>query len=418
MSSSARADMMKGTIGTRSERSEMPSTAVQSSGNLARFRRLLQRVSASWPSADEVSALEVDRLRAAADAVGWIQVAHARAGDGGVSKGYDLLRGTWAPSYPETTGYTITTLLNAAAVLERPDLHTLAISLADYLLGVRTSEGGVSHWAARTPHPIVFDTGQVLFGWLAAFKATGEQRFLDASVRAGAWLVSAQDANGSWTANQHLGVAKVIDTRVSWALLELARVSGDDSVRQAARRNLDWAVTQQEADGWFRQCSFTPAEDPYTHTIAYTAEGLYESGLLLDEPRYLAAARLTADALLVRQQADGHLPSTFAQGWQETSRSCCLTGNCQMSRLWLMLHQQTGNDAYRSAARLAVAFVAWTRAAAVGDPEIEGGIAGSFPIQGRYERFKYPNWAAKFFIDAVLALHQFETRRSPLIHVG
>ena len=53
------------------------------------------------------------RLNAAID---WIRWAHTAAGDGGISKGYDLWRKRWMPAYPETTGYTIPTLLNAAAV--------------------------------------------------------------------------------------------------------------------------------------------------------------------------------------------------------------------------------------------------------------------------------------------------------------
>ena len=32
-----------------------------------------------------------------------------------------------------------------------------------------------------------------------------------------------------------------------------------------------------------------------------------------------------------------------------------------------------------------------------------GGIKGSFPVYGRYAPLQYPNWATKFFIDALLA---------------
>jgi hypothetical protein len=31
-----------------------------------------------------------------------------------------------------------------------------------------------------------------------------------------------------------------------------------------------------------------------------------------------------------------------------------------------------------------------------------GAIPGSFPIWGRYEPFAFPNWATKFFCDALL----------------
>ena len=39
---------------------------------------------------------------------------------------------------------------------------------------------------------------------------------------------------------------------------------------------------------------------------------------------------------------------------------------------------------------------------------VRGGIAGSAPFYGRYERFTYPNWAAKFYVDALLTLQVME----------
>jgi hypothetical protein len=36
------------------------------------------------------------------------------------------------------------------------------------------------------------------------------------------------------------------------------------------------------------------------------------------------------------------------------------------------------------------------------EPPLKGAIAGSFPIWGGYSRFEFPNWAAKFFADALI----------------
>jgi hypothetical protein len=367
-------------------------------------------------SALPTGTLQVKRhLHAAID---WIRHARAMSGDGGISKGYDVLRGRWSPSYPETTGYTIPTLLNTALALDRPELRTLALSLADYLLGNVTSEGGVAHWASLMSHPVVFDTGQVMFGWLAAFDASGDERYLQAAVHAGDWLVSVQHPSGAWKDYQHLDVEKVIDTRVAWALLELHRRTHQDAHRQAAVRNLEWALQNQDADGWFRRCAFVEGEDPFTHTLAYTAEGLFECGCLLDEERYVEAARLTTDALLARQHADGGLASTYASAWRETSRSSCLTGNCQMGRLWLCFYGTSGNGSYYAAARKAIAYVASTQNLETSNPNVRGAVAGSHPSYGRYERFKYPNWAAKFFVDALLTLDKVENGGSVSPHVG
>lgn len=350
--------------------------------------------------------------------IDWIERAHAAVGDGGISKGYDLMRSRWASSYPETTGYTIPTLLNCAAALDRPDLKRLALTLADYLLKNMTPEGGVAHWADPNPYPIVFDTGQVMFGWLAAFEASNDARYLNAAARGGNWLVSIQHASGSWKENQHLGVEKVIDTRVVWALLLLHRHTGLEVYRQAAIKNLDWVKQQQEDNGWYRHCAFLETQDPFTHTLAYTAEGLFECGRLLGETGYIEAARLTADALLARQHPDGKLASTYDSTWRETSRSSCLTGNCQMSRLWLQFYELSGDQTYYVAAKKALEFVARTQKMKTSRPNIQGAIAGSYPIYGRYERFKYPNWAAKFFIDALLTLDKVDNGTTTLTYVG
>lgn len=336
--------------------------------------------------------------------VAWIMQAHRMAGDGGISKGYHVLRRHWFPSYPETTAYTIPSLLNAAARLGRPDLQCLAVELADYVLASASAEGGVGHWSGRTRTPLVFDTGQAIFGWLAAHRAAGHDRHLNAAAAAGDWLVRMQDPCGAWVQGQYLGVTKVIDTRVAWALLELHRQTGNPTYRSAAVANLDWALEQQEDDGWFRQCALVEGEDPLTHTLAYTAEGLIESGHLMDENRLVEASRRTAEALLSRLRDDGRLSSTFASGWRPTSWSSCLTGNCQLGRLWLTFYRRDGDPRYLNAAMRAISFVMARQRLDGSNPHVRGGIAGSAPIYGRYERFKYPNWAAKFYLDALLAL--------------
>jgi uncharacterized protein YyaL (SSP411 family) len=357
-----------------------------------------------------------EHLKAAAS---WIQRAYDASGDGGISKGYDLLRNRWMPSYPETTGYSIPTLLNTKVYLNQPDLQTLALTLANYLLKVATLEGGVGHWQDKVLRtPIVFDTGQVIFGWLAAYKFSHNEQYLEAAKHSGDWLLSVQDRSGSWKKNQHLGVEKVIDTRVSWALVELYLVTKQEEYLQAAIRNLDWSLQQQEPDGWFKHCSFRDGVDPFTHTIAYTIEGLLECGFLLKKANYLESAQRSADALLGCQRVDGSLSSTYSPGWRASSHSCCLTGLCQISRLWLRFYEISGNNNYIKAAKKGINYVACTQSLNLDKPNFYGAISGSYPVFGRYERFKYPNWATKFFIDSILKLDEIGQGKNIFAYVG
>jgi len=385
------------------------------SGNLPAFRGILSGLRRpAGPTSDELPV----RTHVEA-ALGWIRRAHSAAGDGGISKGYSLLRGSWALSYPETTGFTIPTILNAADLLGDADLRPFALSLADYLVSKFTTEGGVGHFRpASIPAPIVFDTGQVILGLLAAFEATDNERYLDSAIRAGDWITSVQDETGSWKRHQYQDLEKVIDTRVAWALLRLHQYTRRAAHQISAVRHIRWVRSKQDKDGWFRQCALVKDEDPLTHTIAYAAEGLFECGKLLREPDMIDAARLAADALLSKQRSDGSMPSTFAAGWRVTDSSSCLTGDCQVAHLWLKFNNLSTERAYKSAADKAVRFVARTQDLATPDPNIRGGIAGSHPIYGRYERMKYPNWAAKFFIDALIAYEYAKSPATRTIYVG
>ncbi|HWQ03782.1 MAG TPA: hypothetical protein VN452_00340 [Longilinea sp.] len=343
-----------------------------------------------------------ERLLAALE---WLKRASQAVDGKGISKGYDLLRSCWFPAYPETTGYTIPTLINATRFLEQKEWREFGYRQAEFLLGQMNEDGGIFYWDQRSgqqPQPVVFDTGQVLFGWLAAYCDGGDERFLQAAARSGDWLAKYQEPEGMWKKYQHLGVSKVIDARVAWAMLELYRLSGQASHRDAAVRHLDWVLSQQHNDGWFENCGFTPQADPYTHTIAYTAEGLFRSGELLSDERYLDAGKRTADQLLRLQRPDGSLASTYGSGWRVTDHTSCLTGNVQMSDLWLALALRNQQPEFKTASQKALEYVCHLQDLETDNLNVRGGISGSFPIYGKYERFKYPEWAAKFFISAIL----------------
>ena len=37
-----------------------------------------------------------------------------------------------------------------------------------------------------------------------------------------------------------------------------------------------------------------------------------------------------------------------------------------------------------------------------GPDQAFGALPGSFPLWGRYEKFAFPNWGTKYFVDALL----------------
>jgi len=73
-----------------------------------------------------------------------------------------------------------------------------------------------------------------------------------------------------------------------------------------------------------------------------------------------------------------------------------------MAQIWLRLFQLTGDASYLGAATVANGYVKQTQARATGIAGIDGGIGGSYPIQGEYQSFQFVNWAAKFFADSLM----------------
>ncbi|MEW5977985.1 MAG: AGE family epimerase/isomerase [Acidobacteriota bacterium] len=336
------------------------------------------------------------------EAVNWILRAQSATPDDGVCGGYSFEDG-WIPSYPETTGYIIPTLLGYSKYSNNPLYRDRALAMAEWELTCQMETGAFpGHFVDRKNPPAVFNTGQVIFGLLAAYRATQCRRFLDAAVRAGRWLVSIQDADGAYRQYDYLGVAHSYNTRTAWAMIELSLETEDRSVGDAGLRHLEWALQEAQDNGWFRHAAFRPGEDPFLHTIAYVAQGLLEAGQRLGQSRYVAAAQRTCDTLLSHVDDEGFIPGAFDRNWNPTATYSCLTGNAQMAILWLRLHELTGEKHYHETATLTLRFLKSLQDCRTSNFCVRGAIKGSHPISGRYLFGTYPNWATKFFIDALL----------------
>jgi hypothetical protein len=109
-----------------------------------------------------------------------------------------------------------------------------------------------------------------------------------------------------------------------------------------------------------------------------------------------------AQAMAKAQRADGSLAGTYADGWVPKASYCCLTGVAQMSLNWLRLAQTAPNTELRGCAQRALAYLKRHQRLDDPDPIVRGAIAGSAPIWGRYAMFEFPNWAPKFFADALM----------------
>src|SRR5207237_843920 len=130
-----------------------------------------------------------DLVRNVEAAFAWICAAQDARPDGGVAGCYNFIRG-WGESYPETTGYIIPTFLHYARTTGDTDAQQRALRMADWETEIQLPTGAVRSGMMNVKlGPAVFNTGQVLFGWVSAYQQSGRERYAGAMRRAGQWLV-------------------------------------------------------------------------------------------------------------------------------------------------------------------------------------------------------------------------------------
>jgi hypothetical protein len=66
------------------------------------------------------------------------------------------------------------------------------------------------------------------------------------------------------------------------------------------------------------------------------------------------------------------------------------------------LFEQTGDQRYRAVADRLVNYLKSLQALDAADPNVNGALAGSFPLLGGYMTGGYPNWATKYFLDGLM----------------
>ncbi len=328
--------------------------------------------------------------------------------DGGVARHFNLLTG-WGPSYPETTGYIVPTMLQQARLRDDNVLRERAKRMLDWLVAIQLPGGGFQGGMInQTPVvPVTFNTGQILLGLAAGVAEFGDS-YRSAMIAAADWLVQTQDADGCWRRHPTPFAGpgeKAYETHVSWGLIEAERVAPNSGYAEAALRNARWALTHQTVNGWLDRCCLGDPTQPLTHTVGYALRGLLEIYLSQRERWLLQAAMLNADGILTAIRADGALPGKLNSEWRGTVTWTCLTGNVQIAHSLLILYQLTGRIAYRDAAYGLNRFV--RRTLRVDDPlETRGAVKGAFPLDGTYCAYEYPNWATKFAIDSYTLEHE------------
>ena len=244
----------------------------------------------------------------------------------------------WTSSYPETTGYIIPTLLRYAQNEEGPwaeNAASAALKAGSGLRAIRHTDGG---WPAGYVHQkrgsVVFNTGQILRGMRALYLFTGDEKYKVSAHRAILWVWKQLDAEGKFSSNDFMGAVRVYGTYVVAPILEWSQhfEADKDGWEEKARLHLNWVLTQQQDNFWLANCDNTEHKNhkPIIHTIAYTLDGLFDSGCLLKDEEYKNAAIGGAEILAQKFVERELLHGRYDKRWNG-SEAYITTGGAQLA---------------------------------------------------------------------------------------
>jgi hypothetical protein len=333
-------------------------------------------------------------------AMRWILTAQTPGG--GVPAYYSLLAGYSAP-YPEVTGYIVPTLYDFAQSTNDNAAVVAAERATYWLLSLQMPSGAFPaglHGSKATPS--VFNTGQILSGLVRAYAETKDSKTRCAAIAAADWLIEVQHADGSWCGpSAYQERAHSYYSMVGWALAALSAQTGDRNYSSAAARNLDWVLLQFQPSGWIDGINLQ-GNPNYLHFIAYALQGTLECATLLSRRDAIEAVEKSAWLLLRKFETNKFLAGAYDRDFRSGARFACLTGNAQMSCVWLRLFEITGDLRYLNAA-LKMNELLKQSIPLHGSRGVAGGVSGSFPIWGPYQPLRYISWGCKFVADALMS---------------
>lgn len=311
----------------------------------------------------------------------------------------------WVEAYPETTGYIIETLLDYDLVFPEYKLKALARKQCYWLLSQQFSSGAFPSGKIGGSTPSIFNSGQILFGLMDGWKLTQKEEFHEAIISCVEWLIAQLDNDNKWSNyNWVEGHNPAYLTRVIWPILQAAELLGQDQWTQWIYPCFEYYRRQRNENYSYKNWGFYPKQASYTHTIAYTLRGLLESALLLGSNETVLDLEGTASKIVEIYRTRGFLAGSYTEDWQGDYSFICVTGHAQLSLFFSRFFELTHKVEYQEMASSLFRDIEEIPSKNNIVHSLRGAVPGSVPIHSQYNRLRYPNWAAKFYLDASLSL--------------
>ncbi|MEO5331935.1 MAG: hypothetical protein H7839_07905 [Magnetococcus sp. YQC-5] len=359
----------------------------------------------------------------AAAAAAWLIRAWQSTPDHGVSMGYFpcdppspfsaeeniAVNHGWRPSYPETTGYIIATLIQYANLYADAIMRERAMAMAHWEASIQMSSGAVQGGPLvprEQQTPAVFNTGMVLHGYNAILQTIPDLELYHAARGAADFLMADLGPDGHFKTHGPFVAKNRIKTYnclCAWSLYRFGEIVHQEEYKQAAIRTAVASMKLQSANGWFPYNCLNRCEAPLTHTMGYTLQGLLETGYAAGREDLIDSARRGMTPLMDAMSPAGFLAGRFQSDWTPASFSSCLTGTAQLAVVCFRLFQILGDKSFLEAGHRFLNYLKGLQIIHAPNTPMQGALAGSFPMfLGEYMTAGFPNWATKYLLDALM----------------
>jgi hypothetical protein len=250
--------------------------------------------------------------------------------------------------------------------------------------------------------PSLFNSGQIALGLTDYYQLRPNDKLIDVMEKLGVFFKNALQ-NGVLSKNFCFrGRDSSYYTRAIWGAGRLFQAMSDNTGCELVQTTSEKLIARASADGRISKWGFSD-DFSVLHTVIYTLRGFWELGELYDNDHYKLVA-INGMKWLETSGSKIKVGSrkVSASFPEEISGELCLTGLAQQAVLAGKMREDKVDIDYSLHFDNALFVLKANQLVGMHNTNIEGLLLGSNPFNGRYQPFCCPEWATKFFIDALL----------------
>ena len=349
-------------------------------------------------------------------AIIWLTESGIQTENGAFQAWYDCKKNDYSFSYPEITGYSISLLLHIHRHMRDEMTIKKAISAGNWLLKIQKDNGPFysKYFNGSCGYDYekslyTFDAAVCARGLLDLFKATLDEKYLQATTKITDWLLKQQLPNGSFPGTSHKDEI-VIDNhwsrmsschhlKIILTLLDLYKLVGSEKYLISSKKLFNWGKSLSRKNGMYalsEQC-----EETYTHAHNYAIEGLLKAWDFFKDATFLESAIAGAKWLAAMQNNDGSFWNFYNT---KRKRIKVSDATAQALRIWVIL-ERNGVRLFSENIGKSLQFLSKMQCLSP-NKQSNGGI---FYGQQEKNMIEHVNsWATFFTIQALLFRHENE----------